>query len=85
VSPIKFENERVYPVAVRWCPTRLEAAIATSAVQPQSGEGRLILWNGESFTEIFRNHEFYFSQVAWAPAGYRLAAIASTEARTFDS
>jgi hypothetical protein len=85
LSPIEFKNERVYPVTVRWDPTGRTAAIATSITQLHSGQGRLILWDGESLREIHRSEEFFFSQVAWAPVGFRLAAIASTEARTFDS
>jgi len=84
LSPIRFENERVYPIAVRWEPMGRVAAVATSITQLHSGQGRIILWNGETFKDIYRSEEFFFSQVAWAPVGFKLAAIASTEARTFD-
>ena len=84
LSPIRFENERVYPVAVRWEPMGRVAAIATSIAQLHSGQGRIILWNGETFREIYRSEEFFFSHIAWAPVGFKFAAIASTEARTFD-
>jgi hypothetical protein len=60
------------------------AAIATSIAQLHSGLGRLILWNGETFTEIYRSGEFFFSHIAWSPVGFKLAAVASTEARAFD-
>jgi hypothetical protein len=84
LSPIRFENERVYPVAVRWEPTGRVAAIATSIAYLHSGKGRIILWDGETFREIYSSDEFFFSHIAWAPVGFKLAAIASTEARTFD-
>lgn len=84
LSPIRFENERVYPIAVRWEPMGRVAAIATSIAQLHSGQGRIILWNVETFREIYRSDEFFFSHIAWAPVGFKLAAIASTEARTFD-
>ena len=85
LSPIKFENDHVYPVAVRWDPTGHVAAIVTSTAQLHSGEGRIILWDGEKFKEIYRSNEFFFSHIAWAPEGFKLAAIASTQARAFDS
>jgi len=84
LSPIKFENERVYPVDVKWEPGRRVAAIVTSVAQLHTGQGRIILWDGKTVKEIYRSDEFFFSHAAWAPAGYKLAAIASTEARTFD-
>ena len=84
LSPIRFENERVYPIAVRWEPKGNLAAIATSIAQLHSGQGRLILWNGETFTEIYRSDEFFFSHIAWSPVGFKVAAVASTEARAFD-
>ena len=84
LSPVRFESECVYPIAVRWEPMGRVAAIATSIAQLHSGQGRIILWNGESFREIYRSDEFFFSHIAWAPVGFKLAAIASTEARAFD-
>jgi len=85
VRTLGFRGAQVYPVAVRWDPTGRLAAIATSIAQLHSGEGRLILWDGENFREIYRNEDFFFSNVAWSPVGSKLAALASTDARTFDS
>ena len=85
LTPIKFENDHVYPIAVRWAPTGQIAAIATSVAQLHSGQGRIILWDGESFKVIYRSDEFYFSHIAWAPKEFKLAAIASTKARAFNS
>jgi hypothetical protein len=84
LSPIKFQNEHVYPVAVGWDPAGRMAAIGTSTAHHESGHGRLMLWDGKDFSEIYRSDEFFFSHVAWAPAGFKLAAIASTDSRTFD-
>jgi len=44
-----------------------------------------MLWNGDALQEIYRNEHFFFSAVAWSPVGFKLAAVASTAARTFDS
>jgi len=85
LSPFEFQDSQVYPIAVSWNTTGRVAAIATSIAQLRSGEGRVILWNGEAFQEIYRNESFFFSNIAWSPVGFKLAAIASTEARTFDS
>jgi len=85
LSPIKFDTDRVYPIDVSWDPTGRMAAIATSTAQLHSGQGRIVLWNGETFREIYRTVQFFFSDLAWAPVGFELAAIASTEARTFDT
>lgn len=85
LSPVEFQNAQVYPTAVRWDPEGTVAAIATSIAQLNSGQGRVILWNGEAFREIYRSEDFFFSNIAWSPVGFKLAGIASTEARTFDS
>jgi WD40 repeat protein len=85
LSPVEFQNSHVYPVAARWDPTGRTAAIATSVAQPQSSEGRIMLWDGDALREIYRNEDFFFSNIAWSPVGFKLAAVASTEARTFDS
>jgi WD40 repeat protein len=85
LSAIEFENSHVYPIAARWDPTGRIAAIATSIAQLHSGEGRIMLWNGDAAQEIYRCEDFFFSSIAWSPVGFKLAAIASTEARTFDS
>ncbi len=84
LSPIKFENSRVYPVAVRWDPKGKAAAIATATTQVGTGNGQLILWDGERFTSLYSSNEFFFSRVSWAPDGSKLAGIASTDTRTFN-
>jgi len=85
LSAVPFQNEQVYPTAASWDPTDRTAAIATCITQLRSGEGRIMLWNGDTLREIYRNEQFFFSAVAWSPVGFKLAAIASTAARTFDS
>ena len=85
LSPVEFQNSHVYPTAVRWDPKGRVAAIATSAPEPHSSQGRIILWDGRDLREIYRNEDFFFSNIAWSPAGCKLAAIASTRTRTFDS
>jgi len=84
LSPIKFENNPVYPVAVRWDPKGKAAAIATATAQAGTGNGQLSLWDGESFSALYSSDEFFFSRVSWAPDGSKLAAIASTDTRTFN-
>jgi WD40 repeat protein len=84
LSPIKFENNRVYPVAVRWDPKGKAAAIATATAQAGAGKSQLSLWDGESFTALYSSSEYSFSRVSWAPDGFKLAAIASTDTRTFN-
>jgi len=85
LHPIKFQNDHVYPVSVAWDPTGKVAAIVTSVAQPHLGQGQILLWDGEEFKELYRSDEFFFSQTAWSPIEFKFAAIASTEARTFDS
>ena len=85
LHPIKFENDHVYPVSVAWDATGKVAAIATSAAQPHLGQGKILLWEGEELKEVYRSNEFFFSQIAWSPAEFKFAAIASTDARTFDT
>jgi len=85
LSPVEFENSHVYPTAVSWDPTGRVAAIATAAPEPHSSQGRIMLWDGEVLREIYRSEDFFFSNVAWSPVGFKLAAVASTEGRTFDS
>ena len=85
LSPVDFENSHVYPTAVSWDPTGSVAAIATAAPEPPSSQGRIMLWDGQVLREIYRNEDFFFSNVAWSPVGFKLAAVASTETRTFDS
>jgi WD40 repeat protein len=83
--PVDFENSHVYPTAVSWDPTGRVAAITTAAPEPHASQGRIMLWDGKILREIYRNEDFFFSNIAWSPAGFKLAAVASTEARTFDS
>ena len=85
LSPVEFQGAQVYPTSVSWDPSGRVAAIATCIARLQSGQGRVILWNGKTFREIYRNEDFFFSNIAWSPVGFKLAAIASSEARTFDS
>jgi hypothetical protein len=85
LHPIKFENDHVYPVTVAWDAKGKVAAIATSAAQPHLGQGQILLWDGGEFKEVYRSNEFFFSQIAWSPVEFKFAAIASTEARTFDT
>jgi len=84
LSPIKFENSRVYPVAVRWDPKSTAAAIATANTQAGTGNGQLTLWDGERFTPLYNSNQFFFSRVSWAPDGSKLAGIGSTATRTFN-
>lgn len=85
LSSIKFENKRVYPVAVRWDPSGTVAAIATATAQVGAGGGQISLWNGKEMRRIYSSNEFFFSHLTWAPAGYKLIGVAATEARAFDS
>jgi len=82
LSSVEFQDSQVYTISVSWDPTGRVAAIATSIAQLRSGQGRVIIWNGETFREIYRNEIFFFSNsnIAWSPVGFKLAAIASTEA-----
>jgi len=84
LSPIKFENKRVYPVAVRWDSEGKTAAIATATGQAGSGDGQMFLWNGQTFKTIYSSTEFFFSHISWARKNVKLAGIASTETRTFN-
>jgi hypothetical protein len=85
LSSIKFEDRRVYPVAVRWDSTGNVAAIATGTAQVGEASGQIILWNGKAFRRIYSSNQFFFSDIAWAFAGYKLAGVATTETRAFDS
>jgi hypothetical protein len=84
LSSIKFENKRVYPVAVRWDSEGKTAAIVTATTEAGSGEGQMFLWDGQIFKRIYSSTEFFFSHVSWAPENVKLAGIASTETRTFN-
>jgi hypothetical protein len=85
VSPIPFENKHVYPVAVAWKPSADIAAIVTATAQVGMAEGTVFLWNGKSLKSIFSAPEFFFSDVAWGWKSDSLAAIASTETKTFNA
>jgi hypothetical protein len=84
LSPIKFENKRVYPVAVRWDSEGKTAVIATATAQAGSGNGQMFLWDGQIFKTIYSSTEFFFSHVSKVPESIKLAGIASTETRTFN-
>ena len=85
LTPIPFENKHVYPVAVSCKPTADVAAIVTATAQVGTAKGTLFLWNGKSLEVIFSAPEFFFSDIAWAWKSGSLAAIASTETRTFNA
>jgi hypothetical protein len=84
LSPIKFENKRVYPVAVRWDSEGKTAAIVTATAQAGSGNGQMLLWDGQIFKTIYSSTEFFFSHVSRAPENVKFAGIASTETRAFN-
>ena len=84
LSPIKFEDKRVYPVAVRWDSEGKTAAIVTATAQAGSGNGQMFLWDGQIFKTIYSSNEFFFSHVSRVPESVKLAGIASTETRTFN-
>jgi len=85
VSPVEFESKNVYPVAVAWKPSAGIAAIATATSRAGIGKGTIYFWNEGSLNPVFADSEFYFSDVAWSQHGELLAAVASTETRTFNS
>jgi hypothetical protein len=84
LSYVKFENKRVYPVAVSWNPSNKLAAMATAVAQPGTGEGRVYLWNDGVLRPIFTSAEFFFSTIAWKPDGSQLLALGSSATRTFN-
>jgi len=84
ISPIQFDNKRVYPVTVAWNPAGELAAIATATTQPGIGKGTLYLWDEKSLKGLYSNDEYFFSAVAWYREGKRLAALASAATRTFN-
>lgn len=84
LSPVSFENRRVYPVAVAWNPSGDIAAIVTATTQRGMGRGIVYLWDGKSLKPIYNNDGFFFSAVAWNGKGKRLAALASPLIRTFN-
>lgn len=84
VTPIAFENRRVYLVAVAWDGLGGLAAIATATTQAGIGKGMIYLWDGQQLKQIYDNSEFYFSAVAWDQNHTEFAALASTATRTYN-
>lgn len=84
LSPIQFNNKRVYPVAVSWNPTGQLAAIGTATPQPMMAEGVVYLWDQKALKPIFSSHEFFFTAVAWNKEGTELVALGSSASRTFN-
>jgi len=85
LAPIQFNNKRVHPVAVAWEPSGDLAAIATATAQLGMGQGTVYFWDVKKLTPIYTNDEFFFSDVAWPRKAKRLAAVASSSTRTFNS
>jgi WD40 repeat protein len=85
LSQIEFDNKHVYPVAATWKLSASLAAIVTATVEGGMARGTVILWDGKSLSPIYNDANFFFSDVAWNWSGSMLAALASTEARTFNS
>lgn len=65
LSPIEFEDRRVYPVTVAWNSDGDLAAIATATAQPGIGQGMIYLWDGRRLKQIYDNSVFFFSAVSW--------------------
>lgn len=84
LSPVAFENRRVYPVAVAWNRSADNAVIATATTQPGMGQGMLYIWNRENLEPTFKSAEFFFSSVRWNRDGTEFAALASSATRTFN-
>jgi hypothetical protein len=84
LSPIPFENRRVYPVAVSWKPSAELAALGTATTQPGMGKGSVYLWDGQSLKSIYTNPDFFFGVIAWDSKGACLVALASSATRTFN-
>lgn len=85
LSQIQFDNKRVYPIAAAWKPSTSLAAIVTATVEVGMARGTVILWDGNSLSPIYNDQDFFFSDAAWNWSGSTLAALASTEARAFNS
>ena len=82
---MEFENKRVYPTSVKWDPSGRTVAIGTATSDIGMGTGRICFWDGKELKEIYGNDRFFFSDLAWMPEGYQLAAVASTATRTFNA
>lgn len=85
LSQIQFENKYVYPVAAAWNPSSDVAAVVTAIAQVGMGKGEVLQWDGRSLNPIFSDADFFFSDAAWKRNGGTLAALASTETRTFNA
>ncbi len=85
LSPIQFDNKRVYPVAATWKPSADLAAIVTTTGEAGIAKGMVLLWDENSLNPIYSDADFFFSDAAWNWSGNRLAALASTDARAFNS
>jgi len=85
ITPVEFENKRVYPTSVRWDYSGRVAAIVTATSDIGMSAGRVCIWDGNCLKEVYRSDRFFFSDVGWAQGGYRLAAVASTATRTFNA
>jgi hypothetical protein len=83
LSPIAFQNRRVYPVTVAWDDLGDVAAIATATTQLGMSQGAIYLWDGEGLRLIYKNAEFFFSSVTWSREDGNLVGLASTATRTF--
>jgi WD40 repeat protein len=83
LTPINFENNLVYPVAVAWDVAGDLAAVCTTVALPGRGKGSMRLWDGETLTTICESDHYFFSAVAWSRQG-TLLAIASPANRAFN-
>jgi len=83
LTPVEFENKRVYPVGVAWNHAGTVAAIVTATTEPGIGRGSVYLWDGNSLRGIFASPDYFFSAVAWSLDGRQLVALASKATRTF--
>ncbi len=84
LSPIQFDNKRVYPVAATWRSADSKAAIGTATPEQGRAKGTVFLWEKHSLNPIYTDDEYFFSDVVWTHDGNRLAALASTQTRTFN-
>jgi len=84
LSPIQFDNRRMYPVAIACKPVGEVAAIGTATAQLGVGTGSLYLWDGKSLRAVYTSNEFFFGAVVWNSKGTHLAAVASCATRTFN-
>lgn len=85
LSPIQFDNKRVYPVAAGWKTSDNKAAIVTATPEPGGAKGTVYLLEEDALKPIYTDGDFFFSEIAWTHGGPKLAALASTQTRTFNS